>query len=235
MWEECLTHQDWNKWTARDYCDGVTWGHVTVDDWTDREHPEFGRRDDYVTSPAATADRKQTNQNNHQLNVIRWQIILQNVSLFSVWILNPRSFFKIHWNDDEFYFAFFFYFLLFNVTIDGRLMQFGHFFELCTARPLNGNCSARRHVSSYRSTSRNDLHRLRRWKCLVCASIRGTRSRHRDWRRSFLLSQSLVIIKMFISVWSFSFMQIQKSDDDDCWWMFCIWWNKKRARQFCPV
>lgn len=163
------------------------------------------------------------------------QFILQNVSLFSGWIKNPWSFFKIHWNDDEFYFAFFFYFLLYNVTIDGRLMQFGHFFELCTARPLNGNCSARRHVSSYRSTSRNDLHRLRRWKCLVCASIRGTRSRHRDWRRSFLLSQSLVIIKMFISVWSFSFMQIQKSDDDDCWWMFCIWWKKKRARHFCPV
>lgn len=139
------------------------------------------------------------------------QFILQNVSLFSVWILNPRSFFKIHWNDDEFYFAFFFSFLLYNVTIDGRLMKFGHFFELCTARPLNGNCSARRHVSSYRSTSRNDLHRLRRWKCLVCASIRGTRSRHRDWRRSFLLSQSLVIIKMFISVWSFSFMQMQRT------------------------
>ena len=74
------------------------------------------------------------------------QFILQNVSLFSVWILNPRSFFKIHWNDDEFYFAFFFSFLLYNVMIDGRLMKFGHFFELCTARPLNGNCSARRHV-----------------------------------------------------------------------------------------
>jgi hypothetical protein len=163
------------------------------------------------------------------------QFILQNVSLFSVWILNPRSFFKINWNDDEFDFAFFFYFLLYNVTIDGRLMKFGHFFEFCALLGLS--TATARHVDMFPPIGRPaettciDSDGENVWS----ASIRGTRSRHRDWRRSFLLSQSLVIIKMFISVWSFSFMQIQKSDDDDCWWMFCIWWKKKRARQFCPA
>ncbi len=66
------------------------------------------------------------------------------------------------------------------------------------------------------------------------ASIRGTRSRHRDWRRSFLLSQSLVIIKMLISVWSFSFMQMQRTTmttPDGCF----AFDERKKARHFCPV
>ena len=65
------------------------------------------------------------------------------------------------------------------------------------------------------------------------ASIRGTRSRHRDWCRSFLLSQSLVIIKMLISVWSFSFVQMQRATTttaDGCF----AFDERKKGKAFLP-
>ena len=106
-------------------------------------------------------------------------------------------------------------------------MQFGHFFELCTARPLNGNCSAGRHVSSYRSTSRNDLHRLRRWKCLVCVHQGNAQSPSGLVQIFSSLSKSRHNKNAHFRLILFLHANA-KSDDDDCWRMFCIWWKKKR-------